>query len=103
MRFRNFQNKYLTELVRLRPAELKPPAQNSDTNELRVDILTRLIKDKTPLELAKGGTFTVTDIDDALKQIEIFKKLGKAFNLHSNGETISSSELGKSAVFGGHI
>jgi len=100
MRFRKFQNKYLTEkLVKLTPGQLK--GENSATDEDRIDILTRLIKDKTPLELAKGGTFTVTDIDDALKQIEIFKKLGKAFNLHSNSKTISSSELGKSAVFGG--
>jgi hypothetical protein len=98
MRFKNFQN--LTEqLVKLRPGALK--GENSNTDELRIDILARLIKDKTPLELAAGGYFTVTDIDDALKQIEIFKKLGKAFNLHSNGKTISSSELGKSAVFGG--
>ena len=89
----------IKEAVKLTPAELNKP--NSVTGEDRLDILTRLIRDKKPLELAKGGTFTVTEIDDALSQIQIFKKLSKPFPLHGDGKTISSSELGKGSVFGG--
>lgn len=97
--FKNFKSDSIQEAVKLTPGELKKP--NSITGEDRLDILVRLIKDSKPLELAKGGTFTVTEIDDALSQIEIFKKLGKPFPLHGDGKTISSSELGKSSVFGG--
>ena len=43
------------EAVKLTPSELNKP--NSVTGEDRLDILTRLIRDKKPLELAKGGTF----------------------------------------------
>ena len=97
--FKKFKSDSIQEAVKLTPGELKKP--NSITGEDRLDILVRLIKDNKPLELAKGGTFTVTEIDDALSQIEIFKKLGKPFPLHGDGKTISSSELGKSSVFGG--
>ena len=97
--FKKFKSDSIQEAVKMTPAELKKP--NSITGEDRLDILTRLIRDNKPLELAKGGTFTVTEIDDALSQIEIFKKLGKPFPLHGDGKTISSSELGKSSVFGG--
>lgn len=89
----------IREAVRLAPGQLKKP--NANTGEARIDILARLIRDGKPLELAKGGTFKVTEIEDALAQIEIFKKLEKPFNLHGDGKTISSSDLGKSKVFGG--
>ena len=72
--FKNFNLGSIKEAVKLTPGELKKP--NSITGEDRLDILVRLIRDNKPLELAKGGTFIVTDIDDALAQIEIFKKLG---------------------------
>jgi hypothetical protein len=89
----------IREGVKLSPAQMKKP--NANTGEARIDILARLVRDEVPLELAKGGVFKVTEIEDALAQIEIFKKLGKPFNLHGNGKTISSSDLGKSKVFGG--
>ena len=97
--FKNFKLDSIQEAVKLTPAQLNKP--NSVTGEERLDILVRLIKNSEPLELAKGGTFTVTEIDDALSQIEIFRKLLKPFNLHGNGKTISSSDLGKGSVFGG--
>ena len=89
----------LREATKLTPAELKK--DNSVTKEPRLDILQRLIKSSTPLELAKGGTIVITDIDDALAQIEIFKKLGKPFNLVVGEKLFSSSLLAKSGVFGG--
>lgn len=92
--------KYLKEGARLTPGELQKP--NSKTGEDRLDILARLIKAGTPLELNKGKPFKVTEVDAALDQIEIFKKLKKPFILTGkDGKTISSSELGKSAAFGG--
>lgn len=51
MRFSSFIKQPLVEAVKLTPSELEK--QNSRTKEDRIDILTRLIKDKTPLELAK--------------------------------------------------
>jgi len=97
--FKTFNPSAIQEAVKLTPAELNKP--NSITGEDRLDILVRLIRNNDPLELAKGGTFTVTEIDDALSQIEIFKKLNKPFPLHGDGKTISSSDLGKGSVFGG--
>jgi|ETNmetMinimDraft_35_1059890.scaffolds.fasta_scaffold06609_4 hypothetical protein len=97
--FKSFKSDIIQEAVKLAPAQLDKP--NSITGEDRLDILKRLIQDNKPLELVKGGTFLVTEIDDALAQIEIFKKLKKAFPLHGNGKTISSSDLSKSSVFGG--
>ena len=58
IKFSNFES--IQEAVKLTPAELQKP--NTSTGEDRIDILTRLIRDKKPLELAKGGTFTVTNI-----------------------------------------
>ena len=97
--FKSFKLEPIQEAVKLTPGQLDKP--NSSTGEDRIDILARLIQDNQPLELASGGTFTVTEIEDALKQIEIFKKLKKAFPLHGDGKSISSSDLGKSSVFGG--
>ena len=82
----------IQEAVKLTPAELQKP--NANTGEDRIDILLRLIRDGKPLELAKGGTFTVTNIEDALAQIEIFKKLNKPFPLHDDETSITSSDLG---------
>ena len=71
--FKSFKSDIIQEAVKLTPAQLDKP--NSITGEDRLDILKRLIQDNKPLELVKGGTFLVTEIDDALAQIEIFKKL----------------------------
>ena len=62
MRFKNFKN--ITEAVKLTPAQLEK--MNSSTKEPRIDILIRLIQNKEPLELAKGGTITVGEIESAL-------------------------------------
>jgi len=89
----------LQEAVKLTPSELLKP--NANTGIDRIDILARLIKDGKPLELAKGGVFKVTDIENAITSIEIFKKLKKPFTLIGGDKMISSSDLGKSKVFGG--
>ena len=75
--FKSFKSDIIQEAVKLTPAQLDKP--NSITGEDRLDILKRLIQDNKPLELVKGGTFLVTEIDDALAQIEIFKKLNPFF------------------------
>ena len=47
---------------------------NGSTGEARIDILKRLIQDKKPIELAKGGTFKVADPDAAIKVIDAYVK-----------------------------
>ena len=90
----------ITEATSLGAVEMNKP--NSRTGELRIDILKRLIVAKTPLELAKGGTFVVKDIESALQSIETFKKDEKNFALKGDGEDfIMSNHLTKSKVFGG--
>ena len=63
----SFKGHTIVEGTALTPAQLD--ANNSKTGEHRIDILIRLVKDKVPLELAKGGTFTVGDdyIDQVVK------------------------------------
>jgi hypothetical protein len=100
--FSSFQP--LSEAVKLTPSELAKP--NGVTGEDRIEILIRLIKSGKPLELAKGGTFLVTDIEHAMAGIEIYKKDNsdrkKPIPLKGdNDKFITSSDLGKSKVFGG--
>jgi hypothetical protein len=108
MRFKSFNSSHLTE-AKLSPAVLADP--NSATKEQRIDILVRIIKSKKPLELVKGGTFTVGNeyIDDALAHCANFKKnkdhYGKGgFPLtDKSGEEIKSNDLKKSKIFGGGV
>lgn len=99
-RFADYSTSVLKEdLVKLTPAQLDKP--NGKTGEARIDILARLVKDGVPLELAKGGTFTVVDVESALDQIKNWN--GKtAIALKGEGDKfITSNDLGKSKVFGG--
>ena len=81
MRFKHFKN--ITEATKLTPSELEKP--NGLTKELRIDILSRLIRDKKPLELAKGGNFTVGEIEPALANCASFKKNSDHFGKSGYG------------------
>jgi hypothetical protein len=94
----------IVEAVALTPAQLD--ANNSKTGEARIDILKSLVIQKKPLELAKGGNITVSNIDDALVHIANFKKNPlhygkKGFPLETDDGTYMSNQLAKSKVFGG--
>ena len=99
----------VVEGTALTPAQLD--ANNSKTGEHRIDILIRLVKDKKPLELAKGGTFTVGDdyIDQVVKDAQAFKKNSDTFGrggfslIDKSGKEIKSNNLLKSKVFGGGV
>ena len=103
----SFKGHTIVEGTALTPAQLD--ANNSKTGEHRIDILIRLVKDKVPLELAKGGTFTVGDdyIDQVVKDAQAFKKNPDTFGrggfslIDQSGKEIKSNNLLKSKVFGG--
>ena len=97
--FSNFRQTISEDLVRLTPAQLDKP--NGKTGEARIDILKRLIQDGSPLELAKGGTFVVTDIESALDQIKSWNGKTAIALKGDNDKFITSNDLGKSKVFGG--
>tara|TARA_Y100000310_G_scaffold65150_1_gene60678 strand:+ start:572 stop:1972 length:1401 start_codon:yes stop_codon:yes gene_type:complete len=105
MRFKHFKN--ITEATKLTPSELEKP--NGLTKELRIDILSRLIRDKKPLELAKGGNFTVGEIEPALANCASFKKNSDHFGksgfplIATDGTEYKSNDLKKGKVFGGGI
>jgi hypothetical protein len=110
MRFKSFsQSQLIKEKVALTPAQLS--GVNGLTKTPRIDILIQLIKDKQPLELAKGGTFTVGDehIDTALNHCQTFKKNEASFGragiplIDKDGNEIKSNLLLKGKVFGGGI
>ena len=76
--------------------------QNSNTGEPRIDILRRIIKDQKPLELKKGGTFIVGDIDDALQKLKQFETQPSNISFVStDGTMVPLSQMAKSKVFGG--
>jgi hypothetical protein len=89
------------ELVKLTPAQLIKP--NGQTGEARIDILARLVKNSEPLELAKGGTFTVIDIQSALDQIKNWNEITPIALKGAGDKFITSNDLGKSTVFGGAV
>jgi hypothetical protein len=96
--------KTLTEAVKLTPAELNK--DNSITKEPRIDILIRLIQQGKPVELAKGGSVTIEKTDELLKLLIDFKKnqSNKKFAIPFmgiDGKNYTTSDLGKSSVFGG--
>ena len=104
MQFKSFISKNITEAVALTPAQLD--ANNSKTGRARIDILRQLVVQKKPLELAKGGSIVVSNIDDALVHIANFKKNPlhygkKGFPLETDNGTYMSNQLAKSEVFGG--
>lgn len=77
---------------------------NSGTGEARTDILKRLIQDKKPIELAKGGSFKVSDIDNALQTIDAYVKADYqgGFTLNGDdGKVYKNTQIGKAKVFGG--
>ena len=92
--------KYLEEGTNLGSGELGKP--NSKTGEARTDILRKLIQAKKPLELVKGGSIVVGDIEGALAAIDQYEKDGNIFAvLDTKNNSIKISQLKKSEVFGG--
>ena len=95
--FKSFQ---ISEATALDKTELQKP--NSNTGEPRIDILRRIIKDQKPLELKKGGTFVVADIDDALQKLKQFETQPSNISFVStDGTMVPLSQMAKSKVFGG--
>ena len=102
LKFSNFKG--LQEAVRMTPAELDKV--NSITKEPRIDILIRLIQKGDPVELAKGGNITIENTPELIQQLKDFKastqnkKMAIPF-LTTDGKSYTTSDLGKSSVFGG--
>ena len=102
LKFSNFKG--LQEAVRMTPAELDKV--NSITKEPRIDILIRLIQKGDPVELAKGGNITIEKTPELIQQLQDFKaskqdkKMAIPF-MTTDGKNYTTSDLGKSSVFGG--
>jgi len=86
--------------VAMTPAQWNKP--NSQTKEHRLDILVKAIKAGTKLVTVDNKEIVVKNDKNNLRAIEMFKKDNKPFDLLlKSGRKISSSQIGKSAVFGG--
>ena len=91
-------------LVRLTPSELNK--DNSKTGEPRVDILIRLIQNGDKVELSKGAPIVIQNTPELIAELEAWrdneseKKAPVGF-LDTKGNPHTTSDLGKSAVFGG--
>ena len=85
----------------LTPAEWEKP--NSQTDESRLTILKRLIQQKADIVTVDNDTIKLADDERNYGSIKDFEdNPGKAFTLYkTNGDTISSSKIAKSPVFGG--
>jgi len=92
------------EETKLSPSELSKDATFSGGRKVpRIEILINKITNNEPLELDKGGFFTVTDKEEVLSQLQGKTKIDKAITLgvDEDGKTITTSELKKTADFGG--
>jgi len=92
------------EETKLSPSELSKDATFSGGRKVpRIEILINKITNNEPLELDKGGFFTVTDKEEVLSQLRGKTKIDKAITLgvDEDGKTITTSELKKTADFGG--
>jgi hypothetical protein len=97
LKFRSFLSEGMTAL---RPGELSKP--NSKTKEPRIDILKHAVINGITLALAKDNSeVKFANTPENITAIDNFD--GKTpFDLVTvDGQTISSSKIGKSAVFGG--
>ncbi len=86
----------------LTPAEWEKP--NSQTGEARLDILKKLIQQKADIVTVDGDTVKLATDERNYGSIKDFEANpgNKAFTLYkANGDTISSSKIAKSPVFGG--
>jgi hypothetical protein len=96
--------KVLREAAKLVPSELQKP--NGATGESRIDILIRLIKNGSPIELASGGSVTIQNTPELIKALETWKNDGSSKKfpigfLDIKDKAYTSSDLAKSKVFGG--
>jgi len=92
---------HLKEVVGLSAKELDK--DNSVTGEPRLAIMKQLIKKKQPLDLKKGGKVIVTDIEDALQQLNVFEKTPSNLVFQTDKGPIKLTQLAKSKVFGGGV
>ena len=92
------------EETKLSPSELSKDATFGGGKKVpRIEILINKITNNEPLELDKGGFFTVTDKKEVLSQLQGKTKIDKAITLgiDEDGKTITTSELKKTSDFGG--
>lgn len=74
---------------------------NSQTNEPRLDILRRVIKDKIEIPLWNGTLVTIDNTKENLDAVNTLQSTTKAVKLKASNGEISSSVIGKSPLFGG--
>lgn len=85
--------------VKMTPAQWSKP--NSQTNEPRLDILRKIIKNGDKIPLNTGAEVVINNTNDNLAAVDNLEKTLKPVKLVSNRGEISSSQIGKSAAFGG--
>ncbi len=79
---------------------------NSQTGELRTEIMKRKIHNNEPFELSNGDFFVVTDVEDAIKKIDNLDRINPT-NLEFTGEIdgkpakVLTSKFVKTKEFGG--
>jgi|11BtaG_2_1085332.scaffolds.fasta_scaffold11180_2 hypothetical protein len=98
----NFKE-FVAEATNLTPAELKKDASGGpNVGVSRLEIFTNMVKKQEPLTLMKGGTVIAANTEEVLASIEQFKKDSKTFKFVGlDGKTYSTSDIKKSAEFGG--
>ena len=90
--------------VGLRPAELAK--KNSKTQELRTDILIRLIQSKTPVTLIDNKPVTIENSPELIDNIKAWQADGSDQKqaigfVDVKGNPYTTSQIAKTAVFGG--
>ena len=96
LKFSSFLSEGMTAL---RPGELKKP--NSKTKEPRIDILKHAVINGIKLPLTDNSEVVFANTPENITAIDNFNGKDPLNLVTTDGKTISSSKIGKSAIFGG--
>mgnify|MGYP000503831767 CR=1 FL=1 len=90
------------KLTKLTPAEWKKPNSAHPEKKDRIDILVDAINRGVTVQLVTGEEVQLAKVKSNIEAAQSFKRDQKAFNLTlKDGRMITSSDIGKSALFGG--
>ena len=99
LRFRRYLQERDLSYLRMTPKEWEK--DNSQTGEARLDILRKIMKSNTPVPTNAGKEIKIPNSKENLSALDLLIKNKKPVKFSTSAGEISSSQIGKSPVFGG--
>ena len=99
LRFITYLNEGKMNYVKMVPSQWDKP--NAQTNEPRLDILRKIIRDNISIPLNTGKEVTINNTKENQEAVNTLQSTMKPVKLSTSTGEISSSQIGKSPIFGG--